>query len=93
MEQGSSFALRAILVADMVGYSRWLAHQPVATHAAFTHHLRDIFEPAVRAHAGVVIKTTESAPSFSKPAMQRTALGRFSPGLKDRPSASAPTSS
>jgi class 3 adenylate cyclase len=58
VEQGSSFALRAILVADMVGYSRWLAHQPVATHAAFTHHLRDIFEPAVRAHAGVVIKTT-----------------------------------
>jgi adenylate cyclase len=58
MVQQPTFEPRAILVADMVGYSRWLAHQPVATHAAFTNHLRDVFEPAVRAHAGVVVKTT-----------------------------------
>ena len=58
MVQQPTFEPRAILVADMVGYSRWLAHQPVATHAAFTSHVRDVFEPAVRAHAGVVIKTT-----------------------------------
>jgi adenylate cyclase len=58
MVEGPVFEPRAILVADMVGYSRWLAHQPVATHAAFTNHLRHVFEPAARAHAGEVIKTT-----------------------------------
>ena len=56
--EGASFEPRAILVADMVGYSRWLAQQPVATHAAFTSHVRHVFEPAVRAHAGKIIKTT-----------------------------------
>jgi adenylate cyclase len=45
-------------VADMVGYSRWLAHQPVATHSAFMAHLREVFQPAVRGHAGQVVKTT-----------------------------------
>jgi class 3 adenylate cyclase/tetratricopeptide (TPR) repeat protein len=54
----ASFEPRAILVADMVGYSRWLAQQPVATYAAFTSHVRHVFGPAVRAHAGKVIKTT-----------------------------------
>lgn len=58
MVQQPPFEPRAIVVADMVGYSRWLAHQPVATHAAFMDHLRHVFEPAVRAHAGVFIKTT-----------------------------------
>jgi class 3 adenylate cyclase len=58
MVERPAFEPRAILVADIVGYSRWLAHQPVATHAAFTNHLRHVFEPAVRAHAGEVIKTT-----------------------------------
>ena len=58
MVERPTFEPRAILVADMVGYSRWLAHQPVATHVAFTSHLRHVFEPAVRAHAGVVVKTT-----------------------------------
>ena len=58
MVERPTFEPRAILVADMVGYSRWLAHQPVATHVAFTSHLRHVFEPTVRAHAGVVIKTT-----------------------------------
>jgi adenylate cyclase len=54
----ASFEPRAILVADMVGYSRWLAQQPVATHAAFASHVRHVFEPAVRAHAGKIVKTT-----------------------------------
>jgi adenylate cyclase len=58
MVQHPSFEPRAILVADMVGYSRWLAHQPVATHSAFMTHVREIFEPTVRAHAGQVVKTT-----------------------------------
>src|SRR5687768_13596082 len=58
MAQQPTFEPRAILVADMVGYSRWLAHQPAATHMAFTNHVRHVFEPAVRAHAGVLVKTT-----------------------------------
>ena len=81
MVERPTFEPRAILVADMVGYSRWLAHQPVATHAAFTSHVRDVFEPAVRAHAGVVIKTTGDGiwRSFSIRAMRRVPLGTFSP--------------
>jgi adenylate cyclase len=58
MVQQPTFEPHAILVADMVGYSRWLATQPGATHAAFTNHLRYVFGPAVRAHAGRVVKTT-----------------------------------
>ncbi len=58
MVQQPSFEPRAILVADMVGYSRWLAHQPVATHSAFMAHVRDVFQPVVRVHAGQVVKTT-----------------------------------
>jgi adenylate cyclase len=54
----ASFEPRAILVADMVGYSRWLAQQPVATYVAFTGHVRHVFEPAVRKHVGKVVKTT-----------------------------------
>jgi adenylate cyclase len=58
MVQQPTFEPRAILVADMVGYSRWLAHQPVATHSAFMAHLREVFQPAVRVHAGQVVKST-----------------------------------
>jgi adenylate cyclase len=58
MEREASFEPRAILVADMVGYSRWLAQQPVATYAAFTSHVRHVFEPAMREHAGKIVKTT-----------------------------------
>lgn len=58
MVEHPAFEPRAILVADMVGYSRWLAQQPAATHTAFTTHVRHVFEPTVRAHAGHVIKTT-----------------------------------
>lgn len=58
MVQPPAFEPYAILVADMVGYSRWLAHQPVATHAAFTNHVRYVFGPAVHARAGEVVKTT-----------------------------------
>src|SRR5918996_1147406 len=58
MVQQPDFEPRAILVADMVGYSRWLAHQPVATHSAFMTHVRQVFQPTVRSHAGQVVKTT-----------------------------------
>jgi hypothetical protein len=54
----ASFERRAILVADMVGYSRWLAQQPVATYAAFTSHVRHAFEPTERRHSGTLVKTT-----------------------------------
>lgn len=52
------FEPHAILVADMVGYSQWLAHQPLLTHSVFSNHLHEIFLPAVRTHAGRFIKTT-----------------------------------
>ena len=58
MVQQVGFEPHAILVADMVGYSQWLARQPVATHAAFTKHVREAFQPSVRGHAGQVVKTT-----------------------------------
>jgi class 3 adenylate cyclase/tetratricopeptide (TPR) repeat protein len=58
MVQQPTYEPHAILVADMVGYSRWLAHQPVATHSAFMTHVRDVFQPTVRVHAGQVVKTT-----------------------------------
>jgi adenylate cyclase len=48
----------AILVADMIGYSQRLALDPVGTHAAFTAHLRDVFEPCVGKHIGRIVKTT-----------------------------------
>jgi adenylate cyclase len=58
MTQPPRFEEYAILVADMVGYSGWLAEQPAATHTAFTHHLRGVFEPSVRDHGGRIVKTT-----------------------------------
>ena len=53
-----SFEPYAILVADMVGYSRRLAQQPLETYRAFTDHLKGIFEPGVRRHSGHFIKST-----------------------------------
>jgi adenylate cyclase len=58
MTKAPSFEEHAILVADMVGYSAWLAEQPAATHSAFTHSLRTIFEPKVGEHGGRIVKTT-----------------------------------
>jgi adenylate cyclase len=58
MTQPPNFEEHAILVADMVGYSAWLAEQPAATHTAFTHCLRTIFEPKVGEHGGRIVKTT-----------------------------------
>jgi adenylate cyclase len=58
MRQPPKLEPYAILVADMVGYSQRLAHHSLGTHAAFTAHLRDVFEPSVTDHAGRIIKTT-----------------------------------
>ena len=58
MAPQAGFEARAILVADMVGYSRWLAQQPLATHAVFRAQVRQIFEPTVSRHAGTLVKTT-----------------------------------
>jgi adenylate cyclase len=48
----------AILVADMIGYSQRLALDSAGTHAAFTAHLRGVFEPYVGKHTGRIVKTT-----------------------------------
>lgn len=58
MRQPPQLEPYAILVADMIGYSQRLAQHPVATHTAFTAHLRDVFEPTVGDHDGRIIKTT-----------------------------------
>ena len=71
-----------------------LARAPASRYAAFTLHLRDIFEPAVRAHAGVVIKTTgDGICAIFQQAGDARGCARDPVPAKDRPSASAPTSS
>jgi adenylate cyclase len=58
MVQHLRYEPHAILVADMVGYSRLLAEQPISTHTAFSAHLLGVFHPCVRTCAGRIVKTT-----------------------------------
>lgn len=54
----SKFEPHAILVADMVGYSTWLAEQPLRTHRAFANHVQNVFHPTIQRHHGQSVKTT-----------------------------------
>ena len=49
--------LTAILAADVVGYSRLVAEDEPGTLALFTAHVAEVFDPAVKAHQGRVVKT------------------------------------
>src|SRR6516165_3254976 len=48
--------LAAILAADVVGYSRLMASDEEATLAALKRHRQTVFEPAVAAHQGRIVK-------------------------------------
>ncbi len=48
--------LAAILVADVVGYSRLMASDEGATLSALRRHRETLFDPAVAAHGGRIVK-------------------------------------
>jgi adenylate cyclase len=48
--------LAAILAADVVGYSRLMGANEAGTLAALKHHRQAIFDPAVAAHNGRIVK-------------------------------------
>src|SRR6201987_5423896 len=48
--------LAAILAADVVGYSRLMASDEAGTLAALKQHRQTVFEPAVAAHQGRIVK-------------------------------------
>ena len=50
--------LAAILVADVVGYSRLMRENEEGTLAALTAHLAELIEPCIAEHRGRVFKTT-----------------------------------
>ena len=50
--------LAAILVADIEGYSRLMGVDEVGTLAALKDHRRDLFDSAIAAHHGRIVKTT-----------------------------------
>ena len=48
--------LAAILAADVVGYSRMMGEDEAGTLSALKHHREFVFDPAVAAHKGRVVK-------------------------------------
>ena len=50
--------LAAILVADVVGYSRLMGADEVGTLEALKAHRRNLVDPAIASHQGRVVKTT-----------------------------------
>jgi TolB-like protein/class 3 adenylate cyclase len=50
--------LAAILAADVVGYSRLMGIDDVATLQALKAHRREVVDPAIAAHNGRIVKTT-----------------------------------
>src|SRR5277367_6708446 len=48
--------LAAILAADVVGYSRLMGADEAGILAALKHHRQSIFDPAVAAHNGRIVK-------------------------------------
>ncbi len=50
--------LAAILVADVVGYSRLMGEDDEGTLTALTAHSKDLIEPCIAEHQGRLVKTT-----------------------------------
>ncbi len=50
--------LAAVLVADVVGYSRLMGEDEEGTHAALTALRRELLEPSIVGHRGRIVKTT-----------------------------------
>ncbi len=57
-EQQTRRRLAAILVADVVGYTRMMEQDEAGTLAALRRHREGVFNPAVAAHEGRVVKLT-----------------------------------
>ena len=57
-EERTQRRLAAILAADVVGYSRLMAADEVATLAALKSRRRDVLDPLVAKHQGRIFKTT-----------------------------------
>jgi TolB-like protein/class 3 adenylate cyclase len=53
--------LAAVLIADVVGYSRLMEEDEAGTLAALTERRASILEPTVRAHAGRIVKVMGDA--------------------------------
>ena len=56
MEERQKRRLAAILVADVVGYSRLMGNDEAGTLAALKAHRADLFDPMVDAHNGRIVK-------------------------------------
>src|SRR5437660_1498502 len=50
--------LRAILAADVAGYSRLTGIDEEGTHVRLKEHLRALFDPCIAEHRGRIVKTT-----------------------------------
>ncbi len=50
--------LAAILVADVVGYSRLMGEDEIGTHAALRAHREELIEPKIADHHGHIVKLT-----------------------------------
>ena len=50
--------LAAILVTDVVGYSRLMGLDEEGTHERFKAHCREVFEPRINQHHGRIVKST-----------------------------------
>lgn len=57
-QHGVSRRLAAILAADVVGYSRLMEGDEVATLRALKAHRRELVDPAIAGHHGRIVKTT-----------------------------------
>lgn len=55
-QEQTSRRLAAIMAADVAGYSRMMGADEAGTLNALKHHRADLFEPAVAAHRGRVVK-------------------------------------
>ncbi len=50
--------LAAILIADVVGYSRLMGEGEEGTLATLTAHLKEYIDPCIAEHRGRIVKTT-----------------------------------
>ncbi len=58
VEQSVTRRLTAILVADMVGYSRLMEADEVGTIAQLKTHRKELIDPSIARHRGRIVKTT-----------------------------------
>lgn len=49
--------LAAILICDVVGYSRLMSQDEAGTRSRFNTHLKELFEPSIASHHGRIVKT------------------------------------